>query len=69
MSLPDRKTAPVKPRDTASLVLVDRRDEEPRVLMGKRHAPVAFVPDASGIPLFGYRSGRPIIHPRHRVQA
>lgn len=50
MTPPSRKAAPVKPRDAASLVLVDRRDGETRVLMGKRHARMAFAPDAFVFP-------------------
>ncbi|MGB5092605.1 MAG: NUDIX hydrolase [Parvibaculum sp.] len=50
MTPPVRKAAPVKPRDAASLVLVDRRDGEPRVLMGKRHSRMAFAPDAFVFP-------------------
>lgn len=50
MSLPPAKAAPVKPRDAASLVLVDRREGEPRVLMGRRHARMAFAPDAFVFP-------------------
>lgn len=40
----------VKPRDAASLVLIDTSGDEPRVLMGKRHAKMKFVPDAFVFP-------------------
>ncbi len=40
----------VRPRDAASLVLVDRREGEPRVLMGRRHSRMKFVPDAFVFP-------------------
>lgn len=40
----------VKPRDAASLVLIDASGDEPRVLMGKRHAKMKFVPDAFVFP-------------------
>jgi 8-oxo-dGTP pyrophosphatase MutT (NUDIX family) len=40
----------VRPRDAASLVLIDRTGAEPRVLMGKRHAKMKFVPDAFVFP-------------------
>ncbi|HEY4343721.1 MAG TPA: NUDIX domain-containing protein [Parvibaculum sp.] len=42
--------ASVRPRDAASLVLVDTRGDEPRVLMGKRHKKMKFVPDAFVFP-------------------
>lgn len=40
----------VKPRDAASLVLIDASGNEPRVLMGKRHAKMKFIPDAFVFP-------------------
>jgi len=40
----------VKPRDAASLVLVDETGPEPRILMGKRHAKMSFIPDAFVFP-------------------
>lgn len=44
---PDR---PVRPRDAASLVLVDMREGVPHVLMGRRHSRMVFVPDAFVFP-------------------
>ncbi|MGV8995835.1 MAG: NUDIX hydrolase [Parvibaculaceae bacterium] len=41
---------PVRPRDAASLVVVDMTGPEPRILMGKRHAKMRFVPDAFVFP-------------------
>ncbi|MBB3235044.1 NUDIX hydrolase [Phyllobacterium endophyticum] len=35
---------PVRPRDAASLLLVDRSGREPRILMGKRHMRHVFMP-------------------------
>jgi 8-oxo-dGTP pyrophosphatase MutT (NUDIX family) len=40
----------VRPRDAASLVIVDTACDEPRVLMGRRHAKMKFVPDAFVFP-------------------
>lgn len=40
----------IRPRDAASLVLVDDRGDEPRILMGRRHARMAFIPDAFVFP-------------------
>ncbi|PKQ09013.1 MAG: DNA mismatch repair protein MutT, partial [Alphaproteobacteria bacterium HGW-Alphaproteobacteria-12] len=40
----------IRPRDAASLVLIDRTSTEPRVLMGRRHARMKFVPDAFVFP-------------------
>lgn len=40
----------VRPRDAASLVLIDTSGDEPRVLMGKRHKKMKFVPDAFVFP-------------------
>lgn len=34
----------LRPRDAASLLLVDRAGSKPRILMGKRHASLAFMP-------------------------
>ena len=44
------KTRAVRPRDAASLVLIDRSGGEPRILMGRRHSKMAFVPDAFVFP-------------------
>lgn len=43
-------TKAVRPRDAASLVIVDTSGTEPRVLMGRRHAKMKFVPDAFVFP-------------------
>ncbi len=40
----------IRPRDAASLVLVDDRGDEPRILMGRRHARMSFIPDAFVFP-------------------
>lgn len=40
----------VRPRDAASLVIVDATDSEPRILMGRRHAKMKFIPDAFVFP-------------------
>lgn len=50
MSLSEKPERPVKIRDAASLVLINRSGSEPRVLMGRRHARMAFVPDAFVFP-------------------
>ncbi|MBI1262306.1 MAG: NUDIX domain-containing protein [Rhizobiales bacterium] len=50
MVLPEKPQPPVRIRDAASLVLIDRGGSEPRVLMGRRHARMAFVPDAFVFP-------------------
>lgn len=46
MNDPDEKIVPntLRPKDAATLILV-RKDKEPRVLMGKRHAGMAFQPN------------------------
>lgn len=43
-------TSPVRPRDAASLVLIDTTQAEPRILMGKRHSRMKFIPDAFVFP-------------------
>ena len=43
-------TKPVRPRDAASLVVVDATGAEPRILMGRRHAKMKFIPDAFVFP-------------------
>ncbi len=40
----------VKPRDAASLVFVDDSGAEPRILMGRRHSKMTFIPDAFVFP-------------------
>lgn len=40
----------VRPRDAASLVIIDTQQDELRVLMGRRHAKMKFVPDAFVFP-------------------
>tara|TARA_R110000824_G_scaffold399843_1_gene605980 strand:- start:68525 stop:69172 length:648 start_codon:yes stop_codon:yes gene_type:complete len=40
----------VRPRDAASLVIVDSTGQQPRILMGRRHAKMKFVPDAFVFP-------------------
>lgn len=40
----------VKPRNAASLVIIDTAEDEPRILMGRRHAKMKFVPDAFVFP-------------------
>ncbi len=40
----------VRPRDAASLVLIDTEGGEPRVLMGRRHSRMKFIPDAFVFP-------------------
>lgn len=56
--MPDKSTSSasampvrtVKPRDAASLVIIDTTENEPRILMGRRHAKMKFVPDAFVFP-------------------
>lgn len=40
----------IRPRDAASLVLIDAGSGEPRILMGRRHSRMKFVPDAFVFP-------------------
>lgn len=40
----------IRPRDAASLVLIDTAENEPRILMGRRHSRMKFVPDAFVFP-------------------
>ena len=40
----------IRPRDAASLVLIDDSAGEPRILMGRRHARMKFIPDAFVFP-------------------
>lgn len=40
----------IRPRDAASLVLIDDREGEPRILMGRRHSRMKFIPDAFVFP-------------------
>lgn len=41
---------PLRPRDAATLILIDRQREEPAVLMGRRHRAHAFMPDTYVFP-------------------
>jgi 8-oxo-dGTP pyrophosphatase MutT (NUDIX family) len=40
----------IRPRDAASLVLIDGNADEPRILMGRRHSRMKFIPDAFVFP-------------------
>lgn len=40
----------IRPRDAASLVLIDDSADEPRILMGRRHSRMKFIPDAFVFP-------------------
>ena len=40
----DRSHPLIRPRDAATLMIIDRSGKEPRVLMGKRHASHTFMP-------------------------
>lgn len=40
----------IRPRDAASLVLIDTQEDEPRILMGRRHSRMKFIPDAFVFP-------------------
>ncbi|MDX5365719.1 MAG: NUDIX domain-containing protein, partial [Alphaproteobacteria bacterium] len=40
----------IRPRDAASLVLIDDSAGEPRILMGRRHSRMKFIPDAFVFP-------------------
>jgi 8-oxo-dGTP pyrophosphatase MutT (NUDIX family) len=40
----------IRPRDAASLVLIDGSADEPRILMGRRHSRMKFIPDAFVFP-------------------
>jgi 8-oxo-dGTP pyrophosphatase MutT (NUDIX family) len=40
----DRRFANVRPKDAATLIIIDRRAKTPKVLMGKRHAGHKFMP-------------------------
>lgn len=48
--LPRNEGPPVKPRDAASLILLDTSQGEARVLMGQRHSKMKFIPDAYVFP-------------------
>ncbi len=43
-SKPSTAAKPLKPRDAATLIVVDRKKAEPRVLMGRRRLDQAFMP-------------------------
>src|SRR5262249_4555195 len=54
-------TAPApRPRDAATLILIDRSGSVPKVLLGKRHGGHAFMPDK-----FVFPGGRVEAHDRH----
>lgn len=44
------KTGPIRPRDAASLILLDRSGRTPRILMGRRHHGHAFMPGVMVFP-------------------
>ena len=43
-SATDPRTAPLRPRDAATLILVDRAKAQPRVLLGRRRDDMKFMP-------------------------
>ena len=45
-----RKTTGIRPRNASTIVLVDRSEHHPRILMGKRHRSLAFMPGALVFP-------------------
>lgn len=47
---PPRKAAALRPRDAATLVIVDRSGETPRILMGRRRPDQVFLPDTFVFP-------------------
>jgi 8-oxo-dGTP pyrophosphatase MutT (NUDIX family) len=47
---PQRTAANVRPRDAAALLIVDMSGKAPRVLMGRRHAALDFMPDVYVFP-------------------
>src|ERR1051325_11791196 len=49
-----------RPRDAATLILIDRSSAVPKVLLGKRHGGHAFMPDK-----FVFPGGRVEPHDRH----
>lgn len=57
----------VRPRDAASLVLIDRTNAEPRILMGRRHARMKFVPDAFVFPGGKLDAGDSTVVPASRL--
>lgn len=66
-----RSGRPLRPRDAATLILLDRRDKDVLVLMGRRHARHAFMPGK-----FVFPGGRtdpadsriPVAAPLHREE-
>ena len=50
MATPRETKRGIRPRDAASLVLIDTAEDEPRILMGRRHSRMKFIPDAFVFP-------------------
>ncbi|MES1991259.1 MAG: NUDIX hydrolase [Pseudomonadota bacterium] len=57
----------VRPRDAASLVVVDSVGDEPRILMGRRHAKMKFIPDAFVFPGGKLDAGDMLARPATRL--
>ncbi len=53
----------IRPRNAASLVIVDFSGKEPHVLMGKRRSKASFIPDAYVFPGGGVEKADEDIHP------
>jgi 8-oxo-dGTP pyrophosphatase MutT (NUDIX family) len=60
----ERRWPNLRPRDAATLILIDRRGAEPKVLMGRRHPGHVFMPD-----MFVFPGGRIDAHDRRMVAA
>jgi 8-oxo-dGTP pyrophosphatase MutT (NUDIX family) len=60
----ERRWPNVRPKDAATLILIDRRGSEPKVLMGRRHPGHVFMPG-----MFVFPGGRVDAGDRHMVAA
>ena len=65
---PERQAAKrLRPRDAATLVIVDRTRRTPRVLMGRRHPGQVFLPDTFVFPGGRVEAGDRILARRHAL--
>lgn len=60
--------SPTRPRDAASLILINRDEDEPRILMGRRAQAMQFMPDKFVFPGGGTEAGDGRISAANRLR-
>ena len=64
----ERRWPNIRPKDAATLIIIDRTGRDPKVLMGRRHHGHRFMPGKFVFPGRAHRGGRPLDAGRGRPQ-